>query len=155
MFSLLLNPYSPVLRALLDVCIGWILVSVARILWNQFHVSYLLRHVPGPKAPSWLWGSEWQVLESAPGAPYVKWKQQYGDVVKYKGALGVSGGSCRDAWLILNVLLSQRNMLAISDHRAATYILGDHVYDFPKPQGVREWFRLLVGEGLLVVEGMG
>ena len=44
-------------------------------------------------------------------------------------------------------------MLAISDYRAATYILGEHVFDFPKPQGVREWFRLLVGEGLLVAEG--
>jgi hypothetical protein len=44
-------------------------------------------------------------------------------------------------------------MLAISDRRAAKHILGDQVYDFPKPRGVREWFRLLVGEGLLVVEG--
>ena len=44
-------------------------------------------------------------------------------------------------------------MLAISDYQAATHILGEHVFDFPKPRGVREWFRLLVGEGLLVVEG--
>lgn len=44
-------------------------------------------------------------------------------------------------------------MLVISDYRAVTHILGEHVFDFPKPQGVREWFRLLVGEGLLVVEG--
>lgn len=45
-------------------------------------------------------------------------------------------------------------MLAISDYRAATYILGEHVFDFPKPNGPRQWFRLLLGEGLLVVEGL-
>ena len=90
MFSLFLSSHSPVIRVIVDVCLGWILVSVVRILWNQFHVSTLLKHVPGPKSPSWLWGSEWQVHESAPGAPYIKWKQQYGGVVKYKGALGVS-----------------------------------------------------------------
>ncbi|KAF8477865.1 cytochrome P450 [Gautieria morchelliformis] len=134
MYSLFLNSHHPVLSAILDVSLGWFLVSAARMLWSQFHVASLLNHVPGPKPPSWLWGSEWHVHESVPGVPYIRWKQQYGDVVKYKGALG-------------------RNMLAISDYRAATYILGEHVFDFPKPQGAREWFRLLVGEGLLVVEG--
>ena len=90
MFSIFLSSHPPVIRAVIDASLGWLLLSIARALWNQSHVSSLLRHVPGPKAPSWLWGSEWQVHESAPGAPYIEWKQQYGDVVKYKGALGVS-----------------------------------------------------------------
>ena len=75
---------------MIDLSLGWFFVSVARLLWNQFRVSSLLKHVPGPKAPSWLWGCELQVHESAPGVSYVRWKQQYGDVVQYKGALGVS-----------------------------------------------------------------
>ena len=51
------------------------------------------------------------------------------------------------------VMFMQRTHLVISDLRAVKFILEEHVFDFPKPQGVREWFRLLVGEGLLVVEG--
>lgn len=105
MLSLFFESYPPVLRLLLDICIGWILVSVAGVLWNQFHVSFLLKNVPGPKAPSWLWGSEWQIHESAPGAPYIKWKQQYGDVIKYKGALGVSVSS-DSASVMLNEVVS-------------------------------------------------
>ncbi|KAF8525239.1 cytochrome P450 [Hysterangium stoloniferum] len=134
MFSLLLSSYHPFVRALFDVCAGWLIVYVTRGLWNQFRVASLLKHVPGPKTPSWLWGSEWDVHKAPPGVRYLEWKRQYGDVVKFKGALG-------------------RNLLAISDPRAVKYILEEHVFDFPKPQGVREWFRLLVGDGILVVEG--
>ncbi|KAF8588472.1 cytochrome P450 [Ramaria rubella] len=134
MFSLFLTSHSPLIRALFDLCFGWLVVYSVRKAWSHHRVSTLLKYVPGPKAPSWLWGSEWDMHNSEPGARYTQWKQQFGDVVKIKGALG-------------------RDILAISDYRTATYILGEHVFDFPKPQGVREWFRLLVGEGLLVVEG--
>lgn len=134
MFSIFLTSHHPALRALLDLCAGAILVIVSRLVWNQVRVAYHLRNVPGPKAPSKLWGSEWDLHTVSPGQRYLEWKALYGDVIKIKGALG-------------------RNLLAISDARAAKFILEEHVFDFPKPQGVQEWFRLLVGEGLLCVEG--
>ncbi|KIJ45086.1 hypothetical protein M422DRAFT_29936 [Sphaerobolus stellatus SS14] len=134
MFSLFLTSHHLLVRALLDVCAGYLLVLIARILYTQIRTAYHLRNVPGPKAPSWLWGSEWDLHKASPGVRYLEWKAKHGDVIKIQGALG-------------------RNLLAVSDPRAAKFILEENVFDFPKPQGVREWFRLLVGEGLLFVEG--
>lgn len=71
--------------------------------------------------------------KTLPGLPYLQWRTQYGDIVKYKGAL-------------------KKNILAITDRQTVKFILEEHVFDFPKPEGVREWFRSLVGEGILVVE---
>lgn len=44
-------------------------------------------------------------------------------------------------------------MLSITDSRAINHIVGEGTYQFPKPVGVRTWFRLLLGKGILWVEG--
>ncbi|GJJ13959.1 hypothetical protein Clacol_008216 [Clathrus columnatus] len=110
-----------------------LLPYVSYTIWSSLRSTYLLRKIPGPSAPSWLWGCDWDMHKTPPGLRYLEWRARYGDIVKFKGALN-------------------RNILAISDRRAVKYILEEHVFDFPKPQGVREWFRSLVGDGVLVVE---
>jgi hypothetical protein len=47
----------------------------------------------------------------------------------------------------------QNQMLSITDPRAIAYIVGEGTYKFPKPSGVRAWFKALLGEGILWVEG--
>lgn len=52
-----------------------------------------------------------------------------------------------------DIVLPKHQMLSITDSRAINYIVGEGTYQFPKPDGVRTWFRLLLGEGILWVEG--
>lgn len=47
----------------------------------------------------------------------------------------------------------KHQILSITDARAISYIVGEGTYQFPKPNGVRTWFRLLLGKGILWVEG--
>lgn len=44
-------------------------------------------------------------------------------------------------------------MLSVTDPRAVQHVLVDKVYDWPKPEGARQWFLQLLGAGLLYVEG--
>ncbi|KAF7320161.1 Cytochrome P450 [Mycena kentingensis (nom. inval.)] len=79
-----------------------------------------LRHVPGPKPPSLIWGEEARLFYTSPGSHYLGWQRQFGKVVKLSGAFG-------------------HPILCITDPRAISYILGAQgAYDkFPKPQGVQ------------------
>jgi len=47
----------------------------------------------------------------------------------------------------------QHQVLSVTDPRAISFILGEGTYYFPKPQGVRAWFKATLGEGILWVEG--
>lgn len=47
----------------------------------------------------------------------------------------------------------QHQVLSVTDPRAIGFILGEGTYNFPKPQGVRAWFKATLGEGILWVEG--
>jgi hypothetical protein len=47
----------------------------------------------------------------------------------------------------------QHQVLSITDPRAISFIVGEGIYSFPKPHGVRAWFKATLGEGILWVEG--
>ncbi|XP_006454581.1 hypothetical protein AGABI2DRAFT_114327 [Agaricus bisporus var. bisporus H97] len=94
----------------------------------------LLDRLPGPKAPSLLWGEEWKLYSSTPGQPYARWHKRYGTIVKFRGAFG-------------------HQVVSITDHRAISFILTENAYLFPKARGVRAWFKATLGEGILWVEG--
>lgn len=83
---------------------------------------------------SWIWGEEHKLYYSTPGVHYVEWHRSFGSVVAFPGAFG-------------------HRILSITDLKAINYILGEGTYQFPKPDGVRAWFRMLLGEGVLWVEG--
>lgn len=63
---------------------------VLRFIYRQTVVRYALRHVPGPTASSFIWGEEWKLYHNAPGALYVDIHKEFGKVVKFTGAFGVS-----------------------------------------------------------------
>ncbi|KAJ4485545.1 cytochrome P450 [Lentinula aciculospora] len=94
----------------------------------------LLRHIPGPRPSSLIWGEEWLLYYSTPGIHYVRWHKKYGKVLRFTGAFG-------------------HQVLSITDPKAIKYILSDAIFDFPKPKGVRAWFKATIGEGILWVEG--
>ncbi|KAF8349818.1 cytochrome P450 [Amanita rubescens] len=113
---------------------SFVVLVAAKILAHIISNRVALRHVPGPKSPSKLWGQEWVLYNSIPGLLYLQWHIRYGKVVKFSGALG-------------------HPILSITDPRAISFILGEGAYNFPKPYGVRAWFKALLGEGILWVEG--
>ncbi|KAF9269922.1 cytochrome P450 [Marasmius fiardii PR-910] len=100
--------------------------SIARLLFHNFSVKRSLRVIPGPKSSSLLWGEERVLYHSEPGSQYTEWHREYGTV---------------------------HQALSIIDPRAITYILGEGVYSFPKPDGVRAWFKATLGEGIIWTEG--
>lgn len=71
----------------------------------------LLDRLPGPKAPSLLWGEEWKLYSSTPGQPYARWHKRYGTIVKFRGAFGVCVLSIPtvDAMLISPSIKSSRS----------------------------------------------
>jgi hypothetical protein len=50
-------------------------------------------------------------------------------------------------------VVEQHQILSITDPRAISFIISEKIYSFPKPYGVRAWFKALLGEGILWVEG--
>ncbi|KAJ7169429.1 cytochrome P450 [Mycena filopes] len=107
---------------------------VVKFLTRFVSARLCLRHIPGPRSNSLLWGEEWNLYHDAPGSHYLEWHQQFGKVVKFRGACG-------------------HQMLSITDERAVAFIVGEGIYRFPKPDGVRVWFHKTLGEGILWVEG--
>ncbi|KAH7883794.1 cytochrome P450 [Phlebopus sp. FC_14] len=118
----------------LQLVLTFTVALVLRFTHQRVSARLVLRQIPGPKVSSWLWGEEQSLYYNAPGACYLEWHRRYGKVVKFSGAFG-------------------HQILSITDPRAINYILGEGTYQFPKPHGVRAWFRMLLGEGILWVEG--
>ncbi|KIJ50614.1 hypothetical protein M422DRAFT_147037, partial [Sphaerobolus stellatus SS14] len=82
---------------------------------------------------SWLWGSEWEMYNSAPGQKYLEWYKSFGRIVKFKSVIRVSA-------LFFNV------------NRILIYA-SSHCYDFPKPDGELQFFLTLLGKGMIWAEG--
>ncbi|KAF9229533.1 cytochrome P450 [Gyrodon lividus] len=114
--------------------LAFALVYFVRFIHQRVSARRILRRIPGPKSCSWLWGEEQNLYYDAPGAHYLDWHRKFGKVVRFSGAFG-------------------HQILSITDPRAINYILGEGTYQFPKPRGVRAWFQILLGEGILWVEG--
>ena len=69
--------------------LGFNVVVVARHILHAFLVRRTFNHVPGPTAPSLLWGEEWDLYHSLPGSLYFNWHKRFGKVVAFTGAFGV------------------------------------------------------------------
>ncbi|KAJ7630498.1 cytochrome P450 [Roridomyces roridus] len=110
-------------------------VVLFRLVVHSISARNALRNIPGPVPSSLLWGEEWDLYHKPPGSLYLKWHQRFGKVLKFRGSCG-------------------HYVLSITDQRAVSYILGtEGIYKFPKPDGVREWFRRTQGEGIIWTEG--
>ncbi|KAH9486647.1 Cytochrome P450 monooxygenase 169 [Psilocybe cubensis] len=113
---------------------GFTLVILVHYFIHLLASRRAFGHVPGPSSSSFLWGEEWELYHQPPGAPYVDWHRRFGKLVAFTGAFG-------------------HQVLSVTDMRAISFILGEAAYSFPKPQGVRAWFKATLGEGILWVEG--
>ena len=134
-----------------------LLIGAAPILLASLFVTYLLSkafyrilsvrilhndvydHLPRPELTSWLaplYGDLGVIKAAQPAEAHIEWiKQLQSDVYVYRGAL-----------------YSPRLMLG--DTRAMNYILGQsQSYEYPKPDGSRQFLLELLGNGLLVSEG--
>ena len=143
--------WSTGLRVLEIVLVLWVVRSIARIVRLRRAVGTL----PGPNASSWIWGCSWNLHTSAPGVLLRQWANQYGGVVCSPGPFGVR--------LPSHLLISpddanphQGYLLSITDRTAASHILSTHTHQsgtYPKPPGVRAFFDILVGRGVIWAEG--
>ncbi|KAF8167803.1 cytochrome P450 [Crassisporium funariophilum] len=124
----------PLIYKLLLLTLGFIVVVLSRHVIHAMSTRLTLRKIPGPKTSSYLWGQEWELYNGIPGSLYLCWHKRYGKLVTFTGAFG-------------------HQVLSITDPRAINYILGTGAYKFPKPRGVRAWFKATLGEGILWVEG--
>jgi hypothetical protein len=86
---MLSNPLTPSPVLLIGITI--ILVSLAKFAIHCVSARICLWHIPGPRSSSILWGEEWLLYHNSPGSLYVAWHKQFGKVVKFTGAFGVSG----------------------------------------------------------------
>ncbi|KAF8807688.1 cytochrome P450 [Phlegmacium glaucopus] len=127
-------PFHAVLHNLFLIILGFTFVVLIRHVLHTISTRLILRSIPGPKPSSFLWGEEWELYHRVPGSLYLDWHKRFGKLVAFTGAFG-------------------HQVLSITDPRAITYILGAGVYKFPKPHGVRAWFKATLGEGILWVEG--
>jgi cytochrome P450 len=66
---------------------------------------------------------------------FLEWTKRFGKVYKFRGVFGTK-------------------TVVLTDPAAVDHVLGrDDVYNYPKPAGGRQWFKLLLGEGILWAEG--
>lgn len=87
----LLPPVVPDLAAhVLKFLSAFICVYIIRAIYCQVSLRFALRRVPGPHQIDLIWGEEWKLYHSEPGSLYVDWHKEFGKVVKYTGAFGVS-----------------------------------------------------------------
>lgn len=122
-----------VLHAVL-ILLTFVLVSVTKCLVHVVSARAVLRRIPGPPSSSLIWGEEWALYSSTPGSRYVTWHKRFGNVVRLTGAFG-------------------HQIISITDPRAISFIVSEKTYSFPKPHGVREWFKATLGKGIIWVEG--
>ncbi|KAG8900785.1 hypothetical protein FRB99_005759 [Tulasnella sp. 403] len=92
-----------------------------------------LKDLRGPEAAdNWLWGHLAAVLTN-PGCVFEEWIEKYGPTIQFRAFL-------------------QAPQLLTIDPRAIAYVV-NHNYDFPRPPRLRESLRIIIGQGLLAVEG--
>ncbi|KAL1749159.1 cytochrome P450 [Schizophyllum fasciatum] len=108
------------------VLLTLLLASLAKYLIHTLSARSVLRCVSGPPSSSLIWGEEWDLFHTAPGSRYLTWHKRFGQV---------------------------HQIISLTDARAISFIVSEKTYSFPKPHGVREWFRATIGKGIIWVEG--
>lgn len=69
--------------------LGVVSVCLLKFISHLLSVRRALRHVPGPRASSWIWGEEWNLYHNRPGIFYKDWHEKYGKLVRFTGTFGV------------------------------------------------------------------
>ncbi|KAF9236872.1 cytochrome P450 [Melanogaster broomeanus] len=105
-----------------------------KLFWLVYHeLTSPLRHLPGPKATSWVYGHLGDMFKSDNSAPHEEWVKEYGNTLRLKA-------------------LFSTNWLFTMDTRAINHVL-IHSTDYHKPSLVKYTLSGVVGEGIVFVEG--
>ena len=120
-------------KLLLFSC-GIVLVVLARFVHDLVVSRRILHSIPGPKPSSLIWGEEWKLYSHAPGQPYTDWHEQYGSIVRFRGAFGVCVCiSYRFAFVPTPVYLAPSRIY----HRPPGYFIHSRRECIPIPEGQR------------------
>ncbi|KAI0673974.1 cytochrome P450 [Trametes maxima] len=122
---------SPQVSAVLFVCVAHVLWRIYRLLARVYGSP--LRILPGPPAPSWIYGHMKQIVSEENAVLPDKWFEQYGK-----------------HFLDRDFFMTPR--LWTLDPRAIQYVLA-HPYEYPRPEGKRKMHLKILGRGLLFVQG--
>ena len=101
------------------------------------HPNYIstIRNVPGPPHHNLFSGVLGMVFRARPGKLHHKWVEEYGPTISYRGLFG-------------------SNRLYISDPKALNHVLMSKSYGYPKPAQLRRQLGRLMGQGVLLAEGL-
>jgi len=80
---------SSILYKLSLFLLGFNVSLLSRYAFYTITRAHTFRRIPGPDAPSLLWGEEWELYHGPPGVRYIDWHKNFGKVVKFNGAFGV------------------------------------------------------------------
>ncbi|KAF9234847.1 cytochrome P450 [Melanogaster broomeanus] len=114
-------------------------VSVAAFgLWKLIRLVYHevtspLRHLPGPKGTSWIYGHLCDIFKGENCALHEEWVKEYGNTLKLKGIFST-------------------NWLFTMDTHAINHVL-IHGSDYQKSSQVKYTFSGVIGKGVVFVEG--
>ncbi|KDQ64164.1 hypothetical protein JAAARDRAFT_201555 [Jaapia argillacea MUCL 33604] len=108
-------------------------VAVLYVVYRRF-TRISLADIRGPEPENYLIGNMRQLQQGIAGVPDFEWTNAYGGIVHLKAPFG-------------------EDKLLVSDPKALQYILSTSGYNFTKSPDRRELTRILIGEGLIFVEG--
>ncbi|BEJ17745.1 hypothetical protein CspHIS471_0700130 [Cutaneotrichosporon sp. HIS471] len=111
------------------------LVLIAYILWAYPYREYTLpyRNLRGPKASSLIWGNYSEIFKEPTNAPQTRWIAEFGNVFRYQTLFG-------------------KPRICLGDPVAIAHI-AQHTYDYHKASATVYALELVLGRGLLTVEG--
>ncbi|CAA7265269.1 unnamed protein product [Cyclocybe aegerita] len=109
----------------------YVAFKVSRVIWYEW--TSPLHALHGPSSKSFLFGHMKQILEAEDMIEQQKWIEEYGSTFKYKGFAGM-------------------NRLYTTDPKALNHIFVNNMV-YQKPDAVRHNLRMILGNGLVVVEG--
>lgn len=125
-----MEPAAPLSYVFFIFTVGFAIVAIYELRRKRL----FLAHVPGPRSGHFLLGNLPLLSRSPATEVDFNWYRKYGGTAKFTGAFG-------------------EQHLMISDPKAVQYIMQTAGYGFVRPSDRKEASRLLLGQGVLTVEG--
>ncbi|GAA5844473.1 hypothetical protein JCM9279_006317 [Rhodotorula babjevae] len=93
-----------------------------------------LRDLPGPQSDHLVFGNLARIFGGAPGEAHIAWQKEHGDAVRFQAFFG-------------------KQRLLIFDPAALNHVLVTHAYEYPRPEEARSALAMILGKGVLFVDG--
>ncbi|TNY21015.1 putative cytochrome P450 [Rhodotorula diobovata] len=93
-----------------------------------------LRDLPGPHNDHPVYGNLARIFGGAPGEAHIAWQEAHGDAVRFQAFFG-------------------KQRLLLFDPAALNHVLVTHAYEYPRPEEARSALAMILGKGVLFVDG--